>query len=130
MSVEKQLEQNKALVARLIEDLFFTQPPRFETINELVHESYIQHNPAAGQGREGLREFVQNAMVNATPATLKMHASKRVTVNLIAEGDFVVRQEVREDWMLVDIFRCRDGWLVEHWDALRTGPELGPIPGF
>jgi predicted SnoaL-like aldol condensation-catalyzing enzyme len=43
--------------------------------------------------------------------------SKQLRVNLIADGDWVVRQEVRTDWMLIDIFRIQDGWLMEHWDT-------------
>lgn len=59
-----------------------------------------------------------------------MNASEILEINLIAEGDLVVRQEVRKDWMLVDVFRCKDGWLVEHWDALRTAPTMKRIDGF
>lgn len=124
------LEKNKALVARLINDLFYTNPPKIETIEEVVHENYIQHNPAAGQGRDGLREFVTNILPRSGAQLQKMNSSEIVEVNLIAEGDLVVRQEVRKDWMLLDVFRCRDGWLVEHWDALRTSPVIGRVDGF
>lgn len=123
-------ERNKALVMRAINDLFYTNPPRLETLDEVVHENYIQHNPAAGQGREGVRDFVTKVLPSGGEVTDQFNKSELVEVNLIAEGDMVMRQEIRKDWMLVDIFRVRDGMLVEHWDAIRMAPGMKPIPGF
>lgn len=51
-------------------------------------------------------------------------------MNYIADGEFVVRQELRDHGMLVDIFRVRDGVLVEHWDAFRPDEGTERIPGF
>jgi predicted SnoaL-like aldol condensation-catalyzing enzyme len=53
-----------------------------------------------------------------------------VVVNLIAEGEFVVRQEIRTHGLLLDVFRVRDGLLREHWDAFRPDPGTERIPGF
>ncbi|MEV7976701.1 nuclear transport factor 2 family protein [Streptomyces sp. NPDC086519] len=126
----EQLDKNKELVAKLMHGLFEGEnpPQNIDVIDELVHENYIQHNPLAGQGPEGLRNFVLEVMPKITPKS--MIESRQLAVNLIAEGDFVVRQEVRTDWMLIDIFRVKDGLLIEHWDALRSDPGSERIGGF
>jgi predicted SnoaL-like aldol condensation-catalyzing enzyme len=110
---------------------FFTGPPKQkinqDVLHELVHDDYIQHNPLAGQGPEGLRNFLENIYFNMDSAMIE---SKQLFVNMIAEGDMVVRQEVREGWMLIDIFRIKDGQLAEHWDALRPEPGFERPQGF
>jgi predicted SnoaL-like aldol condensation-catalyzing enzyme len=126
-----QEEKNKELVARFFREFFTGQPDpniNHDALNELVHENYIQHNPLAGHGREGLRNFLVN--VYPKMASQALIDSKQLRVNLIADGDLVVRQEVRKDWMLIDIFRNQDGWLMEHWDAWRPEPGIERLPGF
>ena len=130
MSDQKELELNKEIANRLCVEVFQNFPPRLETIDELVHEDYIQHNPYAGQGRKGLREFAEGLLTNSRADLDRVNASEFLGLNLIAEGDLVVRHEIRKDWMLVDVFRCRDGLLVEHWDAFRWAPGVTPLPGF
>jgi predicted SnoaL-like aldol condensation-catalyzing enzyme len=52
---------------------------------------------------------------------------------MIAEGEYVVRQEIRDHQykgMLVDIYRVKDGQLVEHWDAYRPDPGSEPMIAF
>ena len=51
-------------------------------------------------------------------------------MRLIAEGDFVVRQDIRRDGMLLDVWRVKDGKGQEHWDAYRTNPGTEPLHGF
>jgi predicted SnoaL-like aldol condensation-catalyzing enzyme len=130
--VSSTLEQkNKELVARFFQE-FFTGPADANinhlALNELVHENYVQHNPLAGQGREGLRNFLVN--IYPKMATKALVESKQLRVNLIADGALVVRQEVRTEWMLIDIFRIQGGWLMEHWDAWRSEPGIERPPGF
>lgn len=127
------LEKNKAMAAKLIDDLFGSYPvteEKLKVIDEVVHENYIQHNPMAGQGREGLRNFVVNVLPKTFVDGVSPLDSPVLKVNLIAEGDMVVRHEIRKDWMLVDIFRVRDGLLAEHWDALRVPLGAKQWPGF
>lgn len=131
---DTEAEQNKEVVRSFFEELFATPPKPLndDFLNEIVHENYIQHNPLAGQGRAGLRKFLLDVYAPSfdTEAGQQAAASPRIAVNLIADGEFVVRQEVRKDWMLVDIFRVKNGQLVEHWDALRTEPPMQQWEGF
>jgi predicted SnoaL-like aldol condensation-catalyzing enzyme len=59
-----------------------------------------------------------------------MNGGESMQVNVLAEGDFVVRHDVRARGMLIDIFRVRDGQLSEHWDAYRPAIGAERIKGF
>jgi predicted SnoaL-like aldol condensation-catalyzing enzyme len=118
-------EQNKETVIRLFK-IIYGSVQDIPLIDELVTEDYVQHNPRAGQGREGLRELLYKIV----PEPKELNPAGTLTVNLIAEGDYVVRQEIRTDGMLVDIFRMKDGMCQEHWDAFRFAPGAARIPGF
>ena len=112
-------EHNKQVVARFFEAV---GGGNLHLLDELVAEDYIQHNPQAGQGREGVRQFFEKM--------LPMPDFGEETVHFIAEGDLVVRQSISRFGMLVDIFRVQDGKLQEHWDAHRADPDSDPLPGF
>lgn len=120
------LEQNKALVRSLFDILYGSSVKDIDRIDDLVAADYIQHNPSIGQGREGLRQL----LLRIVSGPKEMDPKDTLSINLIAEGDFVVRQEMRTNGMLVDIFRVRDRKLQEHWDAFRFAPGAERIPGF
>ena len=81
--------------------------------------------PFAGEGREGVKRFFERLV----PLPPWLDAGGTTTVNLIAQDDFMVRQEMRTRGMLVDVFRVRNGLCVEHWDAYRPDRHR-PHPGF
>lgn len=121
-----QLERNKDLVRALFAIINGTSLEDISKIDKLVAEDYFQHNPLAGQGRQGLRQF----LFKIIPVPKPLPPSDFLSVNFIAEGDYVVRQEMRKNGMLIDVFRIKDGMLQEHWDAFRFAPDAKRIPGF
>ena len=88
-------------------------------------ERYIQHNPLAASGRDGVvKYFTQVVKMQPKPVPEKM-ASKIVAV--VAEGDLVTVAYVKEmkdpkdpaktyttTWF--DMWRFKDGKADEHWD--------------
>jgi predicted SnoaL-like aldol condensation-catalyzing enzyme len=127
VSDNEQLMRNKELVSRFFRLVPFGPGNNLDVLDELVAEDYVQHNPHAGQGREGLRKFFTEFM----PLPIKkMNGGETLSVNLIAEGDLVVRQDVRARGMLIDIFRVENGLLKEHWDAYRPAPGSERPKGF
>src|SRR4051794_17198111 len=84
----------------------------FDILDELISEDYVQHNPHLAQGREGLKEFLKQIY----PIPEEFDASHVISSTLIAEGDYVVRQEIRDHGMLIDTYRFENGLAVEHWD--------------
>lgn len=125
MSSSHDLENGKRLVRQLFDIIYGTSIEAIDGIDALVAEDYVQHNPRAEQGREGLRRFLNIIVKNP-----ELNPADTRSVTFIAEGDMVVRQEMREEGMLVDIFRVHDGKLQEHWDAFRFAPGARVIPGF
>lgn len=93
----------------------------FDAAVKYLGAEYKQHNPTAADGKEGLRGFI-DFLKSRFPT--QRGEIKRV----IAEGDLVVLHvhSTRGDGpgrAIVDIFRVKDGKVVEHWDVIQDVPE-------
>ncbi|NHZ78720.1 hypothetical protein F2P44_05430 [Massilia sp. CCM 8695] len=97
-----------------------------ELADKYLADSYIQHNPTVPGGREGFVTFFSK-FSKAKPIAA---AIKTPLVTIMAEDDLVMLGFVREypdpaaagqtyttTWF--DMFRIRDGKIVEHWDPAR-----------
>lgn len=124
----EQIEANKALVERFFREIPYGPGDNLHLLDELLSEDYRQHNPEAGQGREGVRHFFTEVI--PLPLTGDLAADGTLEVTIIGDGDRVVRQEVRTNGMLVDIFRVENGLLAEHWDAWRPAAGFERPPSF
>lgn len=116
-------EANKKLAVSLIEDVLMGKNP--SKITEYISsEEYHQHNPQIKDGLSGIVEAVecltsQNNMFQYT----KIH-------KVLGEGNFVLT--VSEGlWnggkkhAFYDLFRMKDGKIVEHWDVIQEVPTEG-----
>lgn len=118
-SESQRLERNK----RLVEDFLavaHSDLVGLGRLGEFAATDYIQHNPNIGQGLEGLRRFFTHIL--SLPPSQRLNPAKEIEAHLIAERDFVVRLEIREDGLLINVFRVEDGLVKEHWDAFRPPP--------
>jgi predicted SnoaL-like aldol condensation-catalyzing enzyme len=83
-------------------------------------EDYIQHNPTAPTGRDGLQQFL---------ASLGFDQGPKTTLNFLrtaADGDLVWLYSVADtgqgDTAIIDIFRVENGLIAEHWDVMQAVP--------
>jgi predicted SnoaL-like aldol condensation-catalyzing enzyme len=104
-------EQNKAAVRRLF-DAF--RAGDLAAFDDLIVESYVQHNPQVVNGREPVKAF----FASIGKIDVENH-------RIFAEGDFVVAHSHYKTFNMagVDIWRFNaEGKIVEHWDVLQEIP--------
>jgi predicted SnoaL-like aldol condensation-catalyzing enzyme len=103
---------------RLVMDVYenVLKPLDASRVDEFFRADYIQHDPMARTGAEGLKAFLTWAKSVAPSAE---HHVKRMFVdgNYVIAHVHVVVQPGDLGSAVVDIFRIEDGLIAEHWDV-------------
>src|SRR6266576_2607701 len=122
-SSDPTLNANKQAAYHIVKDLL--EAGHWELADRYLTERYIQHNPNAASGRNGVVEFFSEVRkVKPVPIPRRMNTK---VVSVVAEGDLVVVAYVHElkdakesaqsyttTWF--DMWRFKDGKADEHWD--------------
>lgn len=123
-NADPQLFANKRLAFDLWRHL--PEAGREELAELYLDAIYIQHNPNAATGREGVKQYFSQRPDSSIDTWLE-----DPIVALVAEGDLVVQalQEERSHpdtgetyyipWF--DMFRIQDHLIIEHWDTASKG---------
>lgn len=115
-----QEEQNKKTVLAFYQAAINDKD--FEAASVYMGEDYIQHNPMAATGPQGLKAFMDFARQQMPGFQVEF---KRV----LADGDYVVvhchatNGPGDRGSAVMDIFRLEGGKVVEHWDVIQPIPE-------
>jgi predicted SnoaL-like aldol condensation-catalyzing enzyme len=122
MSSEKsKSEENKKIVVAFYQKALF-EGDVDTAIRLYGGPHYTQHTPFAGDGFDGLREYVKWIAKNYPNIRGEI---KRV----FADGDYVFLHCHYTGFFgpngdaIIDIFRLENGKLVEHWDVIQAIPE-------
>jgi len=106
-------EENKALIRNFFSDVLIGG--KFDKVPSYIStKQYDQYNPTVGDGLEGFGKHVQEMAEKGIKSSYeKLHL-------LVGQGDFVATlshtKVAEEDYCFIDLFRIKDGLIVEHWD--------------
>jgi predicted SnoaL-like aldol condensation-catalyzing enzyme len=122
-------EKNLARVLDMYREVIIAMNP--DKVEEYLSPDYIQHSALAEPGLEPLKAFLAKVRKESPDAKQTIHRS-------FADGDHVIVHVHVERWpgdpglAVVDIYRCEDGEIVEHWDVIQDVPEnpVNPIGMF
>jgi predicted SnoaL-like aldol condensation-catalyzing enzyme len=116
----QQMEANKKAVVEFY-DLAINKKD-FEAASKFIGPRYVQHNPRAADGPEGLKAFLAFLREKFPDYHSEV---KRV----FADGDYVivhvhnVPTPGSRGNAIIDIFKLENGKVVEHWDVRQEIPE-------
>jgi predicted SnoaL-like aldol condensation-catalyzing enzyme len=120
-----QLEAKKTLVVDFYNRGLGSK--NFDAAQSYLAPAYIQHNPMAQDGAEGLKAFIGFLAQRYPHYQLDI---KRV----FAEGDYVILhvhgvfEPGSRGKAIIDIFRLENGKIAEHWDVVQDIPDKPANP--
>lgn len=91
-------------------------------VDRYIAPGYIQHSSLAEPGVDARKAWLDKVRLESPDARQTIHRS-------FAEGDHVIVHTHVVRWpgdrglAVVDIFRCENGLIAEHWDVLQDVPE-------
>lgn len=118
----KQEKANLRLVERIYAEVL--GPIDSGAVDALFDPGYIQHNPNATTGSQGLKEMLDRAKVKYPEAE---HRVKRMLADgdLVAAHVHVIFHPGDVGLAVVDIFRIAHGKIAEHWDVMQPIATAG-----
>ena len=137
------IEQNKALVRQMVEEIF--NGGNMSLVDELFAVDFVEHEelpPGLPPGREGAKALTM-AMRSAFPdfkATIEQMIAEgdnvflRMTWSGTQAGEFMGIPSTGKQFAVgvFDVVRIEDGQIVEHWglmDSMDMMQQLGAMPG-
>lgn len=108
---------NLRLVERIYEEVL--GPIDSGAVDGLFDPGYIQHNPNAATGAQGLKDMLDAARIKYPKAE---HRVKRMLADgdLVAAHVHVIFHPGEPGFAVVDIFRIANGLIAEHWDVMQA----------
>ncbi|CZJ03778.1 polyketide cyclase [Legionella pneumophila] len=117
--IDEQQKMNKQIVTEFYNKAI--NQKNFEAASKYLGANYKQHNPAAADGPEGLKAFIQY-LIEYYPNS---HSEIK---KIFTDGDYVIlhvhsiREPGTRGRAIFDLFKLEDGKIIEHWDAIQDIP--------
>lgn len=92
-----------------------------DKVEQHLPPHYLQHSSLAEPGRDALKRFLAHIRTESPDARQTIHRA-------FLDGDHVIVHVHVERWpgdpglAVVDIFRCENCEIVEHWDVVQDIP--------
>jgi predicted SnoaL-like aldol condensation-catalyzing enzyme len=129
LKLSAQEQKNLAIATRELKDML--QYGHLEVADEVMADSYIQHNPNVPTGREGAVKYF-SSRANRTPEPIKPEWKNPPTLT-ITSGPYVFFMWDRKaqdpadpskeyTWDHFDMVRVENGRIQEHWDEAKKNP--------
>lgn len=110
------LSRNEAALLHFMSDCMHGSDASL--VERYVSPDYIQHTPGIGQGREGLRRYLEEV------AWKRPGRHQWRPIQLFAVGDFVILHKLLPATVIADFMRFdAHGMMAEHWDVVQPLPE-------
>lgn len=108
---EDKTEDNRKLIRGFFDDVLLTGD--FKLLQDYVDVNLAQHNPLIGDGTAGFMKYRKSlADQGVTWSYQKAH-------KIVVQGNFAAALSHtrfnEDDWCCIDIFRIKDGKIVEQW---------------
>lgn len=110
------LSKREKIVLRFMDDCMHGDD--LSLIDTLMAEDYIQHTPGIGQGREGVRNYIQEIAYH------RPGRKEWTPIQLFECGDIVILHKLLKHVIIADFLRFNEkDQMVEHWDVVQPLPE-------
>ncbi len=119
MAHDAQEAANLALVTQMYHEVLIAMDS--SAVDRFIAPHYVQHSSLAEPGVAALKAFLDMVREQSPDARQTIHRT-------LADGDMVAVHVHVERFpgdpglAVVDMFRCQNGMIVEHWDVLQDVP--------
>ncbi|PJG85508.1 nuclear transport factor 2 family protein [Conservatibacter flavescens] len=118
---KSQLEEaNRKVAIGFYQDVFINK--NIDAVSKYIGETYIQHNPSLPDGRDILIESLAQRF-QQEPERSNQILRTAVEGDLVWLHALAKKNPQDRGRVLVDIYRIKDGKIVEHWDVIQAIPE-------
>lgn len=120
----REVQHNKEVVLNFYQEMFGDKD--LNAVDRYIDASYIQHNPKVADGAAAFKQAAAGWFQGAEKTKIDVQ-------HIAAEGDLVFMhiKNKNKDGSLkstMDIFRLKDGKIVEHWDVHENVPSVSANP--
>ena len=120
-----EFKNNRDMVGYFWNQVFNRHDP--SVIDQMTGETYTQHSPGFVDGKKAFRDGITGFLKEFPESSAEIK-------HIGADGDLVfIHNHIKlnpkdRGQAAVDIFRVRDGKIVEHWDVIQDIPEKAENP--